>query len=209
MGGSELHIDVKLIGPEGKLHLQLQQKNKTKKNEATYLSVIGPDSRFITEDAMFTAGLFISGGSLRRRMKTSFLYGRRQQSSLTVLFACYININYSTERSADKQPGLFYLICKNISLAFLLYFIFVSLYLFYHIFGERVIRMHSELKSSLRVRAGFFEVDTDISGLDLLFCANIQYPKNCSSFCQNISDNYKYSVFPPGYSWRCGESHTH
>lgn len=52
VGGSELQIDVKLIGPEGKLHLQLQQQQKKQKNKVTYLSVIGPDSHFITRRTM-------------------------------------------------------------------------------------------------------------------------------------------------------------
>lgn len=49
VGGTELQIDVKLIGPEGKLQLQL-------KNKVTYLSVIGPDRHFV----VFTVGLFTS-----------------------------------------------------------------------------------------------------------------------------------------------------
>lgn len=50
--------------------------------------------------------VYRSCGSLRRRMKTSSLYlpsRRRQKWSLTVLFACCININYWTELSADKH----------------------------------------------------------------------------------------------------------
>lgn len=49
VGGAELQIDVKPIGPEGKRQSQL-------KNKVSYLSVIGPDRRFI----VFAVGLFTS-----------------------------------------------------------------------------------------------------------------------------------------------------
>ena len=86
---------------------------------------------------MFTAAVFISRRlpaapdedelSIRRSPC------RRHQWSLTVLFACYININYSTERSADKQPGLFYLICKKYLISIYPVFFFFSCHCIYFI----------------------------------------------------------------------------
>lgn len=139
---------------------------------------------------------------------------RRHQWSLTVLFACYININYSTERSADKQPGLFYLICKNISLAFILYFFFsffLSLYLFYHIFRQRVIRMYGELKSSPRL----FWFEQVFWSQHLIFldwiCCFVPIFNILKLYLLLPKHFRQLQVFSvsPSYSWRCGKSHTH
>lgn len=112
VGGSELQIDVKLIGPEGKLHLQLQQQQKKQKNKVTYLSVIGPDSHFITRRTMCLPPLCLSaGGSLRRQMKTSFLYGSlpADDTSEVSLFYLHVTLILITLQSAQltSNPACF------------------------------------------------------------------------------------------------------
>lgn len=63
VGGSELQIDVKLIGPEGKLQLQLKRQGDT------FVSDWSGQSLRRVRDDMFT----VYRGSLQRWMKTSFL----------------------------------------------------------------------------------------------------------------------------------------
>lgn len=198
VGGTELQVNIKPIGPEAELQLRLR-------NKATRLSAIG--SRFIVV-VTWRTGRCLSvtwlpaGPDPRQLSIPPILLQTRVKSGL---FSCYININYLQGSQLTSSPS--FLIWKNKSFAFLLllWFCHVSAVWFspcihYYIFGRASLACTVDLRRTsplcfLGLTHSSFSI-ADIFGANLLFVPvfniwefGLVLPKT--------SNNYKYSVFPP------------
>lgn len=207
VGGTELQVNMKPIGPEAELQLRLR-------NKATRLSAIG--SRFIVV-VTWRTGRCLSvtwlpaGPDPRQLSIPPILLQTRVKSGL---FSCYININYLQGSQLTSSPS--FLIWKNKSFAFLLllWFCHVSAVWFspcihYYIFGRASLACTVDLRRTsplcfLGLTHSSFSI-ADIFGANLLFCASFQYLRIWPRPAKNFKQLQVFSV-SPSYSWQCGKA---